>query len=64
MHSTIIVCFIWDVSCTTVVLIHSVMCGCFGNVCTCTYYVLSFVYCDLYYFYVYLISICFFFVQV
>jgi len=28
---------IWCVSCTVVVLTSLVMCGCFGNMCTCIY---------------------------
>jgi hypothetical protein len=31
--------FIWCLSCTMAVLTCYVMCGCFGNTCTCIYYV-------------------------
>ena len=37
--------FIWSFSCTVVVLTCYVMCGCFGNMCTCIYCVLYCLYC-------------------
>jgi hypothetical protein len=47
--------FVWCVSCTVVVLTGFVMCGCFGNMCTCIYCVFYCLYCVLYCFvYVYL----------
>jgi hypothetical protein len=36
---------IWCVSCTVVVLTCFVMCGCFGNMCTCIYCILYRLYC-------------------
>ena len=37
--------FIWCVSCTVVIWTGFVMCGCFGNMCTCVYCVLCCLYC-------------------
>jgi len=38
-------CFVGCVSCTVLVLTGFVMCGCFGNMCTCIYCVLYCLYC-------------------